>query len=430
MTGREPESTDRPGLRPVLGRLRGAGPLILLGLLAIWVVASASSRSMGFWLLVPVLAVFAWAVVGLVGGRPANFFRVLAVLVGLAAAALILEGILHLAPGILRGQIANAAYSGYHTYKGGIYTDDRVMGSRMRPLASRAMYWQGYWWDHETNTDGYRGVPATSAEAVFLGDSTIYGHGVEVGQTVPARFELATDQKTVNLGQQGLSLVQSLARLRELGLTMRPETVFVATNITDLSDLTFWYSEEELAKFVSSDAAAEYQPTVRESFWSDSRWDLGKVWADHLALPLRVAGIVEGTVGVWVKRLLEAPEVTPVRVSVPGEERDLFGLEAEVEALELLRWRALRRAMLEIRRAAESIGAATIFFDIGYPEEYSQAIERLAVDAGGEYSPGGREAFARSTTGEDIFLPNDGHWSPNGCAVVARGLASGALTPD
>ena len=76
--------------------------------------------------------------------------------------------------------------------------------------------------DHEAITaqhqcGGAGGGHLDGADAVFLGDSMIYGHGVENDQTVPSRFAAHTGLVVVNLGQQGTDLLQMWLRYRRLG---------------------------------------------------------------------------------------------------------------------------------------------------------------------------------------------------------------------
>ena len=52
----------------------------------------------------------------------------------------------------------------------------------------RRAYWQGHWWRHSANAAGFRGALVDQADAVFLGDSMIYGHGVEDEETVSSQF--------------------------------------------------------------------------------------------------------------------------------------------------------------------------------------------------------------------------------------------------
>lgn len=67
------------------------------------------------------------------------------------------EGLLVLAPGLLRGRIANYVLSGYHGERGGIYQHDLHLGNARKPNVTRRMYWNGHSWRHDTNADGYRG---------------------------------------------------------------------------------------------------------------------------------------------------------------------------------------------------------------------------------------------------------------------------------
>ena len=127
------------------------------------------------------------------------------------------------------------------------------------------MYWQGHRWHHDTNVDGYRGPRVPHPEAVFLGDSMIYGHGVENGETVPAQFAALTGRPVANLGQQGTSLLQALMIFERRGLPLRPRVVYAVSHSTDLEETVRCYVPEELERFVPSGSFARSRSGARKT---------------------------------------------------------------------------------------------------------------------------------------------------------------------
>jgi hypothetical protein len=74
----------------------------------------------------------------------------------------------------------------------------------------------------------------------------------------------------------------------------------------------------------------------------------------------------------------------------------------------------------------DDAGARLVLFDLGYPREFSAAVEALAGALEVRYSPAGRVALERARAGDEVYLADDGHWSPLGSQVVARELAGAA----
>jgi hypothetical protein len=318
--------------------------------------------------------------------------------------------------------VANFAYSGYHAYRGGIYTLDPEVGPLMRPSVSRWMYWNGHWWWHQSNAQGWRGAAQEKADAVFLGDSMVYGHGVMAADSVPQRFAGATGLATANLGQQGTCAPQQLELFRRRGAPLRPRVVFLCAHPRDLEDVQRMYSPAEQEAFLQR---PQYHPHVLPEFGPPSRWDPLWLWGRHAQLPLWSGGIV----GSLLRTLRErgAQESTAARDPfVPtAAEQDEVPAPLRPEAPAALRraWLVNRRAVEELSRLCAGAGARLVLFDLGYPRTFSAAVEDLARELGVEYSPAGRVALARSLAGERMNLANDGHWSASGAAAVAEQLA-------
>jgi hypothetical protein len=393
----------------------------------LWIVASAASRRNGF----------AWVLAGLVAlafglrhhrrGRPEILYRLCFGLLLAAVTALGVEALLWIRPTLVSGAVANKLYSRYHVYTGGMYERDRHLGHALRPDFHASTYWNGHWWRHDTNAQGFRGPSVSRADAVFLGDSMIYGHGIETDQTLPARFSALTGRPVANLGVEATGLVQTSILLRRKGLSLRPKVVFVCSHPNDLDDNTELYADAELRRFLSE---PDYLPVVREkALWPKPWYDLFEVWTRHLGLPLRSSGLV-GTLGkaalTGTLGLRRGGEASPSTRFLPADEyveTPFAPVLPGASPRDRLEWEVHRRAVSVIHRLAEGIGARVVLFDIGYPTAFSRAIEGLARDEGVAYSPAGRAVLKRARSGEEMYLRDDGHWTPAGADAMARELA-------
>jgi hypothetical protein len=402
---------------------RQLATLVAADLLLLWVAASAARRK-GLLLFVGGAVALAFALARHHRGRPrALLGGSFALLLG-AVTVLGLEVVLALWPGLLRGRLANHVFNEYHAGRTGIYRADPVLGVAFKPGLRKRIYWNGHWWTHEANADGYRGPAPARPGAVFLGDSMIYGHGVETAETVAAGFTRQTGLPAANLGVQGYCLVQSLALLRQKGTALRPRWIFVASHPTDVPDVLHWYERVEIERFLAEDG---HLPLVRPELRPRPP-GLFEWWEQQGALPLR-AGRLLGGLARAARDTSAGPQVPstaePYYKPAPSDlDAPFAAARPDASADDRLAWDVHRRALSEIKRAADLAGARMVMFDLGYPREFSRAIEGVAQQVGVAYSPAGRVVLAEALRGEPMYLANDGHWTPAGCARIARELAA------
>lgn len=416
----------------------GLATLIYLALL--WFVSGIALYG-GIYVFLSGAVCWAAALLAYRQGRRRPLYAVALLLLILAVTVGALEGALRVEPGLLTGKVANYAYGAYHFLPGGMYQRDPHLGYRLRPSFSRDVYWNGHWWHHATNAAGFRGELVDRADAVFLGDSMIYGHGVENADTVSSQFGARTGLPVANLGQQGACVIQNWIRFRELAERLHPHLVFVCSHPNVSKVGAMMYGIAELQRFLALPVSDATEPLVQPWFQPRPAGNLKYFWLDHMALPLRTAGALYGLGVVCQARMVNAqtaPEVPDSRAAwekahgVPSAAWINTPFDPEgtgTPATERLGWQAHCHALAKMKYLCEQQGAQLVLFDLGYPRAFSEAIERQAQRLGVDYSAVGRVALTRALAGEDIYLANDGHWSPRGCAVVAEDLTKYAPRP-
>ena len=148
--------------------------------------------------------------------------------------------------------LGNYLATGYNDNFTGIYRYNPEMKMYlMRPNYERKMYFNGYRWHHKTDAMGFRNpVTLSSADIVLLGDSIVYGHGVEETATIRHFLEKMVRKPVVNLGIQQNSIHQEYQVLKHFGIKLQPEYVFVFFLQNDIIDLTMSLRDEEMEKFL------------------------------------------------------------------------------------------------------------------------------------------------------------------------------------
>jgi hypothetical protein len=151
----------------------------------------------------------------------------------------ILEFVLRTFPLALPHPLANYLTTRYHSGPSGIYRyAPELHMNLMRPHDERVLYFNGYRWHHRTDSRGFRNpVEREHASVVLLGDSIVYGHGVEEPATIRSHLETILGQPVANLGRQGSSIHDEYQTLRAFGVGLRPRYVFAFFLANDIDDL-------------------------------------------------------------------------------------------------------------------------------------------------------------------------------------------------
>lgn len=180
-----------------------------------------------------------------------NFLLLLA---SLFIALFSMEIALRVYPAILGDLFANKVLSKYHTRYDGIYEYDPIVKMNfMKPNFETTAYWNRYKWHHKTDSWGFRNaVDRNSTDIVLLGDSLIYGHGVNQNQTVGYFLEKITKHSVMNLGRQGDCSFQEMYILNKYGPIFKPRYALYFFSPNDINDLSIYLSQDEMKQFVDT----------------------------------------------------------------------------------------------------------------------------------------------------------------------------------
>jgi hypothetical protein len=167
------------------------------------------------------------------------FFPLLATLGGLLLALVMLESALRIRPEIFSYRVQNLAFSKYDVLPDGVNVAvPSIRMHFMRRDFRTDFCFYGHCWEHVGDQWGFRNPPGLGQpELLLLGDSLIYGHGVEEVQTVAHFLRTGHEHPTYNMAKQGDCLYDHYVRFRMFAPELRPRVVLLFVFLNDFQDL-------------------------------------------------------------------------------------------------------------------------------------------------------------------------------------------------
>ncbi len=180
-----------------------------------------------------------------------------------------IELILRLTVIFLPIELKNLILDKYSFDPAGIYylDTDYTMHIMKPNFIQPKMFYNNYWWYHKTNNIGIReNRNIEQADIVVLGDSMIYGHGVNIENNMCSYLEKISGWKVANLGVQGDYPPFEYIRFKKLGLFLQPKLVlFFINGLQDESDFSAYSPTEAYIDKVISEAPPDYSRGVYKS---------------------------------------------------------------------------------------------------------------------------------------------------------------------
>jgi len=311
--------------------------------------------------------------------------------------------------------LKNLLLSRYEAGPDGIYFHDpRWDMHLMKPGYDAEMFYNGYRWHHHANKQGIRSeTDFQRADVVLLGDSQVYGHGLQERETIASRLEALDGLKTANLGVQGDYPPFSYIRLRELGLFYQPEVVLFFTALDqDLEDYRTRKPGRDDLEAILAAPAQDYAAGFRACRYLEG---YQQRWGDTLSSPwrnmvptLRILHFARA----FARWRLAAPASGEGGISGAGKDpySDAFLFEFFSHFLQaadtLCRQHHCRLVLVIHPEGNKSL-------------KLKESVLAFARDKGIE-ALDLETAFSMAPDRGKLFLKGDGHYSAQGAAYVAE----------
>lgn len=322
--------------------------------------------------------------------------------------------------------LSNALRSSQGSFPGGMYV--RLPESDLRfqrPGLAVENYWNGYRWHHRTDSRGFRNPPDTSTAVLLLGDSLIYGHGVEEAETVAGFLRRRHHLGAYNMARQGDCLYQSYVLFRLFATELAPRRVILFPFVNDVWDLHLYRSEEQLS-------------VAPEIGLSEARYRNLRQRLDGLGEPSRIGRLLFrlGTVrlayglGRKLQRLRTPAASRIARFETGVDDSAVPFVQAVLDDPALARAIGYYRrvlADLERRCARDDVRLEIVFLDLPWGGEtgdraqvrFTERLRDVADELGIPFASS-RGLFDACP---DCVLPGDGHLSPRGNRLLADFVA-------
>ena len=315
-------------------------------------------------------------------------------------------------PTILGHEFATGILGKYHTRTGGIYYYDPVLRMLfMEPNRTEQMYYYGYTWVHQTDKFGFRNFRTVSdAKVVLLGNSFIYGHGVDINKTVAYFVEKLSGHSVANLAREGDSPVEEAYKLTEyLQQFGKPRYVLYFFCEDDLNTLRdHGRTDQELLQFVNTPLAdIKYKPRADINAAIKAR-DEQNYFQTH-------AGPFYSLLKqrLYLLKALDWVDFTTKTDDATGATEN-----GNVNNPESIEWKYTKKAILYMNHLSKIHGSRVIIAPITPTrEEHYTILENFAREQKIDFID---TRAALDQTDPGLRLPTDGHFSEEGARTMAQ----------
>ena len=313
-------------------------------------------------------------------------------------------------PRLLGDTFANGALSKYtaDSPRGIYYQDPWLDIHFMIPNHRTTMYYNRYVWEHETDAHGFRNRNVTPpADVMLLGDSFIYGHGVDYSSTVGHLLHRLTGLTVANLARQGDCSLQQAYLLTEYLPIFRPRVVFYHFFENDIADLYEYRSDEQLKAFTATPVRAIRFPP---------RLPVGQALRERDEMFRRRSLLerVQDRLFLYKAAVMVTDELAEALAPAPAQARPI---PWNVEEPGSLAWRYTRHAIAYMQHMAARHGAQLVIAPITPTRPHHRARLRAIAQA---YGLPMLDTSALTFADDSFWLPGDGHFSHAGAQRLAE----------
>src|SRR2546428_5171814 len=330
----------------------------------------------------------------------------------------VLEVVLRLRPTLLGDAYANGALSRSTARAGGLYYRARSLRMNfMTPNFETRMYATGSVWPRQADALGFGTAPLhTPADVVVLGDSLVYGQGVDFEDTLGNRLEERSGLRVVNLGLQGDCAFQEAYRLTAYIEVFKPRFVVYVFTSNDIEDLYVYLSDAAMEAFIAQPVEAVRYPerippdvAQRER---DERIRHRPFWkrVEEESYVFKMGRFIQ-----YLCRGAGLPAGVPIAAAAPSAGPRVDRHQGSVDPASL-GWRVTDHGLRSLASLSRRHDARLFVVPITGGRQF-EILQEIARRHGATFVD--TTEFMQGP----VFLPRDGHFSPEGARRLAATIA-------
>jgi len=315
------------------------------------------------------------------------------------------EIILHINPLIMGDDFANEVKTKYTTGLKGMYEYDfHTKMKFMKPNFKTKAYFNRYEWTHETDSKGFRNpYDITNPEVILLGDSFIYGHGVNQNQTVAYFMKEYLEEEVMNMARQGDSAYEQMYLLNMYAIQYRPKQIIYFFFSNDITDINNFLTKKDMEEFI--------------------KIPLEQITFKERKNKTKMTNIIENTIGLLANGPRSFKAYKQFNKVFKLQNNGLIGDNSNELEKQLiikgttLEWNYTKKAISQMNYASKKNNITFIVVPIiaKYHEYERDILEEFCKEK--------NILFIDTKSMQDVdkyYLPRDGHFSEEGAKEMAR----------
>lgn len=300
---------------------------------------------------------------------------------------------------------------------------DPYLGVRFRPLQQKRMQNRDFDIVVSTDEHGFRNRSPWPAQAdvVAVGDSLVFGYGVDHPRTWTSLLESELGTRVINLGMPGSGPWQYTRSFEKLGMSVRPRVLlyglFPANDIKDVEDFDRWVAEGSRGSYDEFRFFAGDVPNVMADVLDDS----------YLLVALRAIRKNLRDKHQFKPETIHLANGGRVQVVPRMDDGNTWKMKDDNPS-----FTSMMNAIAKARELAASIGARMIC--VVFPSKSRVYLSRDGQDFKGPSAPlierlsrDGYEVLdltevlrAHAARGEQVYFETDGHPNELGNRIIAE----------
>ncbi len=273
-----------------------------------------------------------------------------------------LELTLRIFPWLFGQQIQNQLITKFHSGETGIYSYDSNIGMLLlKPGIETEVFRNGHYWIHKTDSKGFRNEKEINqADIILLGDSIIYGTGLNYKKTTAYFLQKETGLTVFNLSREGDCSFEQKFLLNKYAPELKPKHIFYFFFENDLYDLKIKLTKKEMNYFIQEQSIDDFS-VKRKKITGTETANLYKKLVEY--------SFVARTIHILIHLKEDQIKLTN---KIANKIIDTNGIE----------WQYTEKAIKQMKKFSDSINSEFILVPLTNEKNQQEKLKQIAEENG------------------------------------------------